>query len=99
MYAATSIMPSPSNDRLSFQQHYEKFTAPLLDKMSSIFGYTLTVEDLDHVFDCLAAHMCHEFEVPTSYELYQAVRIPFSCCSFATRLRGNERCKCNRAPG
>lgn len=67
-----------------YVQHLNEITYPLLAKLESYVGVKYQVSDIDHIFDCLTAHACHQFDVPFPYDLYEAVKAEANYQEFAS---------------
>lgn len=58
-----------------YLEHLQKYTYPLIEKLEAVLGVSgMKPNDLDHLFDCMTVHLCHEFGIPVSYELYELVK-------------------------
>eukprot|EP01094_Clydonella_sp_ATCC50884_P019648 TRINITY_DN3898_c0_g1_i2.p1 TRINITY_DN3898_c0_g1~~TRINITY_DN3898_c0_g1_i2.p1 ORF type:complete len:229 (-),score=53.70 TRINITY_DN3898_c0_g1_i2:135-821(-) len=72
-----------------YVEHLQKYTYPLLDKLESLLGMKYQVSDVDHIFDCMTAHACHEFDVPVPWNLYEAVKAEANYQEYASYVYPN----------
>ncbi|CAH3125508.1 unnamed protein product [Porites lobata] len=71
-----------------WKKHYAETTAPLLAEVQKALGlkYTLTIDGLLHVNDCLMTHLCHGFAIPSSVtqDLLDRIATELTYTSYST---------------